>query len=50
MRKRDFQELYNLEETYWWFVGRRKLVRQLVQRYVHDPEAPVLDAGCGTGA
>ncbi|MCE5241011.1 methyltransferase domain-containing protein [bacterium] len=49
MRKRDFQELYNLEETYWWFVGRRKLVRQLIQRYVNDPEALVLDAGCGTG-
>jgi len=49
MRSRDFEELYNLEETYWWFVGRRKLVRQLVERYAGDPAARVLDAGCGTG-
>jgi len=49
MRRRDFQELYDLEETYWWFVGRRKLVRQLVERHVHDRQGLVLDAGCGTG-
>ena len=49
MRRRDFEELYDLEETYWWFVGRRKLVRQLLQRFVGNPEALVLDAGCGTG-
>jgi SAM-dependent methyltransferase len=49
MRRRDFQELYNLEEIYWWFVGRRKLVRQLVARHVRDAQALVLDAGCGTG-
>lgn len=49
MLHRDFQELYDLEETYWWFVGRRQLVRQLLERYVAGPEARVLDAGCGTG-
>jgi ubiquinone/menaquinone biosynthesis C-methylase UbiE len=49
MRRHDFQELYTLEETYWWFVGRRQLVRQLVERYVGDPDALLLDAGCGTG-
>lgn len=49
MQHRDFQELYSLEETYWWFVGRRQLVRQLLQHYVANPEAWVLDAGCGTG-
>ncbi len=49
MQSRDFQELYELEETYWWFVGRRQLVRQLVRQYVQDPGARILDAGCGTG-
>jgi len=49
MRSREYQELYNLEDTYWWFVGRRQLVRQLLQRHVHDARARVLDAGCGTG-
>jgi ubiquinone/menaquinone biosynthesis C-methylase UbiE len=49
MRTREYYELYQLEDTYWWFVGRRLLVRQLMNRYVNDPQASVLDAGCGTG-
>lgn len=49
MRAREHHQLYHLEETYWWFVGRRDLVRDLVQRYLPQPELLVLDAGCGTG-
>lgn len=52
MRTREYRELYSLEETYWWFVGRRHLVRRLVER--HPPEnafqpLKILDVGCGTG-
>jgi SAM-dependent methyltransferase len=50
--------MYELEDSYWWFVARRELVRELVLRYgpVKDPERPqqpvwlLLDVGCGTGA
>lgn len=49
MKIRQFQELYDLEETYWWFVGRRLLVRQMVERYVGSEGLRLLDAGCGTG-
>jgi SAM-dependent methyltransferase len=49
MRSRDYEELYALEDTYWWFIGRRQLVRQLTQRYVRERDARLLDAGCGTG-
>ena len=49
MRARDHLELYALEETYWWFVGRRELVRQLVEAYAARPGLLILDAGCGTG-
>lgn len=51
MRTREYEEIYSLEDSYWWFVGRRRLVRQLLER--HRPEAPapmqILDVGCGTG-
>lgn len=52
MRTREYEEIYTLEDTYWWFVGRRHLVRRLLQR--HWPEAGkeplnILDVGCGTG-
>lgn len=49
MKAREHLELYQLEETYWWFIGRRELVAQMVTQY-HRGTAPViLDAGCGTG-
>lgn len=48
MRPDELEKMYRLEDTYWWFVGRRQLVRNLVQKYA--PQAPcMLDAGCGTG-
>ena len=38
------------EQTYWWFVGRRRLALD----WLHDARLPersrVLDLGCGTGA
>ncbi|MHB8997421.1 MAG: class I SAM-dependent methyltransferase [Armatimonadota bacterium] len=49
MKTRDYQELYDLEESYWWFVGRRLLVRQMVEHYAGPSGLRLLDAGCGTG-
>lgn len=53
MARREFDELYRLEDFYWWFVGRRRLVRDLLGRYAQRPPhggpLRVLDAGCGTG-
>lgn len=37
------------EDTYWWFVGRRHLVRSLIERFACDEPRLILDAGCGTG-
>ncbi len=58
--------MYQLEDTYWWFVGRRELVRELLVRYGRGVEESrsrgvtpcscassplrLLDIGCGTGA
>ncbi len=49
MRAREHLELYQLEETYWWFIGRRELVAQMLERYGPRPDPLILDAGCGTG-
>lgn len=53
MHPREFDELYTLEDTYWWFVGRRQLVRDLIRRYAPDTQCGgplrMLDVGCGTG-
>lgn len=49
MRAREHRQLFELEETYWWFVGRRDLVRDLVRRFCRVRTPVMLDAGCGTG-
>lgn len=41
---------YELENSYWWFVARKKILRDLIQRYcLFNNETNLLDVGCGTG-
>jgi SAM-dependent methyltransferase len=49
MRTREHRELFRLEDIYWWFVGRRELVRQIVTRFARPGRQIIFDAGCGTG-
>jgi SAM-dependent methyltransferase len=50
LQSEDYAYLYELEESFWWFVGMRPVVAAVL-----DPVCPpgrardVLDAGCGTG-
>lgn len=43
-----------LEEKHWWFVGRRRIVLDVLKRYLAHGESgrhlDILDAGCGGGA
>ncbi|MDI6874874.1 methyltransferase domain-containing protein [Candidatus Solincola sp.] len=50
MKKEEYEALYRLEDTHWWYLGHRSLYARLLD--AHCPEAArgrVLDAGCGTG-
>src|SRR5262249_10147040 len=40
-----------LEETHWWFVGRRAIIRHILRRFLAhgDPRRKILDMGCGSG-
>ncbi len=44
------KQMYELEDSYWWFVARRRLVRSLIGRYAGSSPLKILDAGAGTGA
>jgi SAM-dependent methyltransferase len=52
MQTEDYEYLYQLEESFWWFAGMREITASLL-----DPVLPllplgdrtILDAGCGTG-
>jgi len=38
-----------VEENYWWFVGRRAVIRRLASRYFPTDDRRILDWGCGAG-
>lgn len=47
-----YQEYFELEDTHWWFVGRRNILLRMLDRYFgrsHDSSRRILDVGCGTG-
>lgn len=39
----------DMDETHWWFRGRRRVIEAMLERYVPAVEGPVLDVGCGAG-
>jgi ubiquinone/menaquinone biosynthesis C-methylase UbiE len=50
MERSEYQKLYELEDSYWWFVGRRHLVKALIEQWMlPGPSGFILDVGCGTG-
>jgi SAM-dependent methyltransferase len=47
----EYQKMYNLEDSYWWFVGKRRIAQNLIEEFVSiNQEEAILDVGCGTGA
>ncbi|MBI3733005.1 MAG: class I SAM-dependent methyltransferase [Chloroflexi bacterium] len=49
MRDDEYVKMFNLEDTHWWFAGKRRLVRALLDALPAHPPRPILDVGCGTG-
>ena len=53
MQSHHYPILYQVEETHWWYVGRRRIIQSLVEKIratLNNPEPRILDVGCGTGA
>ena len=53
MQSHHYPILYEVEETHWWYVGRRRIIQYLVEKIcttLSNPNPSILDVGCGTGA
>ena len=53
MMEHTYPILYAVEQSHWWYIGRRRILTQFVEqicRQVTDRPARILDVGCGTGA
>lgn len=52
MKREYYAEYRKVEDVHWWFVGRRRILLQLLGRYIGPNgmrERRILDVGCGTG-
>ncbi len=48
----QYEKMYHLEQTYWWFQGRKRIVMGLLEPFLGgdgEKSPRVLDLGCGTG-
>lgn len=41
---------FEVETNHWWWIGRKKIVIKLLNKYLNYNKNIILDAGCGTGA
>lgn len=50
MQPSVYRQFIELEDTHWWFVGRRELVAETLESRFPVKGERALDIGCGTGA
>ncbi len=53
MYEHEYETMYDLEDVYWWYIARRQLAVEIVERELRSKNiesARILDVGCGTGS
>ncbi|HEY3332836.1 MAG TPA: methyltransferase domain-containing protein [Capsulimonadaceae bacterium] len=50
MNLEEYERMFTLEDSYWWFIGRRNLIATLLGDLKLPTNIDILDIGCGTGA
>jgi SAM-dependent methyltransferase len=53
MMQHVYPVFYELEESHWWYVGRRRIISSFTKDIcarITDRRPRILDVGCGTGA
>jgi len=52
LKREYYREYRQVEDVHWWFVGRRRILLQVLNQYLGESRAGerrILDVGCGTG-
>lgn len=45
----ELQTMIHLDEQHWWYRGRRRVIRAVLDGVALAPDCSILDAGCGSG-
>ncbi len=54
MQQHTYAIMNRVEDSHWWYVGRRAILESFLERMIGDPKSKIqnsriLDVGCGTG-
>lgn len=49
MRRIEFRKMFELEDTHFWFLGKRFCIDAILNGPPHPSKNRILDIGCGTG-
>jgi SAM-dependent methyltransferase len=49
MEKYLYDDLFELEDSHWWHISKRRTVRTFISRFCNKKNLKILDMGCGTG-
>ncbi len=49
MKVSEYQKMAELEDSYWWHVGRKSIISQQMKRLNLKKRPKILNIGCGTG-
>ena len=49
MNVAEYEAMYRVEDTLWWYVGMRRIVERVIGPALRAGGLRILDAGCGTG-
>lgn len=50
MKKTEFEKIFELEESHWWYVGTREIAYSVLDQEIKGKDFKnIYDVGCGTG-
>lgn len=49
MEAEVYQEMHRCEDSHWWFVARRMIIRRVLNHFNGNRSGHILEVGCGTG-